>query len=71
MIYLIDPGKLVLYGRMFDDPYYLSRLLSEVREGVDAGHNVVIEKSPYNHRLEDKAASLLAVEDFFDNGGIV
>lgn len=69
-IYLIDPGKLVLYGRMFDNSYYLSRLLSEVHEGVDNGHAVEIETSPYNHLLEDKAASLLAVEDFFGNGGI-
>ncbi|MBO4914481.1 MAG: ROK family transcriptional regulator [Oscillospiraceae bacterium] len=70
VIYLVDPGKIVLYGRMFDNPYYLSRLLSEVREGVDAAHTVEIRPSAYNHRLEDKAAGLLAVEDFFDNGGI-
>jgi predicted NBD/HSP70 family sugar kinase len=70
VIYLVDPDKIVLYGRMFDHPYYLSRLLSEVREGVDSGHAVEIRTSPYNHQLEDKAASLLAVEDFFDNGGI-
>lgn len=70
VIYLVDPAKIVLYGRMFDNSYYLSRLLSEVREGVDSAHAVAIEVSPYNHRLEDKAASLLAVEDFFDNGGI-
>ncbi len=70
VIYLVDPAKIVLYGRMFDNPYYLSRLLSEVREGVDSGHAVEIRTSPYNHLLEDKAAALLAVEDFFDNGGI-
>ncbi len=70
VIYLADPGKIVLYGRMFDNPYYLSQLLSEVREGVDSGHRVAIEVSPYNHLLEDKAASLLAVEDYFENGGI-
>ena len=69
-IYLIDPGKIVLYGRMFDNPYYLSRLFSEVREGVDSTHTVEIRTSPYNHRLEDKAAGLLAVEEFFDNGGL-
>ena len=71
VIYLVDPGKIVLYGRMFDNSYYLSRLLSEVREGVDSGHAVDIRTSPYNHQLEDKAACLLAVEDFFDNGGIL
>ena len=70
VIYLIDPGKIVLYGRMFDNPYYLSRLLGEMRLGVDTRHEVTIEKSPYNHQLEQKAACLLAVEAFFDNGGV-
>ena len=70
VIYLVDPGKIVLYGRMFDNPYYLSRLLSNMREGVDTRHTVVIEKSRYNHQLENKAACLLAVGNFFDTGGI-
>ena len=70
VIYLIDPGKIVLYGRMFDNPYYLSRLLGEMRQGVDTRHDVTIEKSQYNHQLEQKAACLLAVEAFFDNGGV-
>ncbi len=70
VIYLVDPGKIVLYGRMFENEYYLSRLLSELREGVDSRHAVTVEKSRYNHMLEDKAAPLLAVQDFFDKGGI-
>ena len=70
LIYLVDPGRIVLYGRMFDNPYYLSRLLSEMGEGVDARHAVTIERSKYNHQLEDKAASLLVVDDYFMNGGI-
>ena len=70
VIYLIDPGKIVLYGQMFENPYYLSRLLSEMKEGVDSRHDVAIERSVYNHKLEDKAASLLAVKDFFDTGGV-
>ena len=70
VIYTLDPGKIVLYGRMFENPYYLSRLIAEMREGVDSGHSVPIEKSRFNHRLEDKAAGLLVVEDFFDKGGL-
>ena len=70
VIYLLDPGKIVLYGHMFENPYYLFRLLSEMREGVDARHAAVIEKSRYNQCLEDKAASLLAVQQFFENGGL-
>lgn len=69
VIYLIDPGKIIFYGRMFDHPYYLSRLMAELKEGVDSGHSLVIEKSRYNRCLEDRAASLLAVEDFFARGG--
>ena len=71
VIYLVEPGKIVLYGRMFENEYYLSRLLSELREGVDSRHTVTVEKSRYNHQLEDKAAPLLAVQDFFDRGGIL
>jgi predicted NBD/HSP70 family sugar kinase len=70
VIYTLDPGKIVLYGRMFENPYYLSKLIAEMREGVDSGHNVPIEKSRLNHKLEDRAAGLLVVEDFFDKGGL-
>jgi predicted NBD/HSP70 family sugar kinase len=69
-IYLVDPGKIVLYGSLFEDSYYLSRLISELQEGVDARHDVVIEKSKFNQQLEDRAACLLAVQNFIDNGGI-
>jgi len=70
VIYTLDPGKLVLYGRMFDNPYYLSKLIAEMREGVDSSHSVPIEPSRLNHQLEDKAAPLLVVEDFFATGGL-
>ncbi len=71
VIYTLDPGKLVLYGRIFENPYYLSKLLAEMREGVDAGHDIPIEKSPYNQTLERSAAGLIAVENFFEAGGYV
>ena len=70
VIYLIDPGRIVLYGGIFENAYYLSRLLSEMREGVDSEHVTVVEKSKYNHLLENKAAGLLAVQRFFENGGV-
>ena len=70
LIYLVDPGKIILYGSMFEDAYYLSRLMSELQEGVDSRHNVVIEKSKYNQQLEDKAACLLAVYEYVKLGGI-
>jgi len=71
VIYILDPGKIVLYGRMFENSYYLSKLIAEVREGVDAGHSVAVEKSQYNCTLENIAAGVLAVEDFLDKGGIL
>ena len=71
VIYILDPGKIVLYGRMFENSYYLSKLIAEVREGVDAGHSVSVEKSQYNCTLENIAAGVLAVEDFLDKGGIL
>ncbi len=70
VIYLADPGKIVLYGRMFEDDYYLSRLSAEMREGLDSGRSVQIEKSRYNLQLDTIAAGLLAVENYFDQGGI-
>ena len=70
VIYLVDPGKIVLYGSLFEDAYYLSRLMSELQEGVDTRHDVVVEKSKYNQQLEDRAAGLLAVQNYIDNGGI-
>ena len=70
VIYLLDPGKIVLYGGMFDDAYYLSRLNSELREGVDSRHTTHIEKSRYNGKLEERAACLLVIKDYMDRGGI-
>ncbi|MDO5001046.1 MAG: ROK family transcriptional regulator [Eubacteriales bacterium] len=70
VIYIIDPAKIVLYGRMFENDFYLTRLLAELQEGVDAGHHITTEKSAYNQLLEDRAAGLLVIEDFIDNGGM-
>jgi len=71
VLYTVDPQKIVLYGKIFDNSYYLTRLLADMNEGIDAGHGaVVIEKSPYNQTLEDKAAAVLMVVAFFGNGGM-
>ena len=42
-----------------------------MREGVDSAHSVPIEPSRLNQRLEDKAAPLLIVRDFFEKGGLL
>lgn len=70
VIYLVDPRRITLYGRMFEDPYYLTRLMSEMSEGVDRSHHVTVAKSAYNHQLENRSACLIAVMKFFEQGGI-
>lgn len=70
VIYLLDPERIVLYGQLFSDSYYLARLQAEMREGVDLRHSVSVEKSRFNLSLENKAAGLLMVQRFFENGGM-
>lgn len=71
VIYTINPAKIVLYGQLFENSFYLSRFLAEMEEGLDSeAGRVTIEKSPYNLTLEKKAAGILMVEHFFELGGI-
>ncbi len=70
VVYLIDPERIVLYGPIFEHPYFLSRLRAEMAIGVDAAHTVPMEKSRFNNALERKAAGLLAVAQFLENGGL-
>ncbi|MBR0081149.1 MAG: ROK family transcriptional regulator [Clostridia bacterium] len=70
-IYLLDPAKILLYGDIFEHPYYLSRLTSEMDYGMDPAHTAPIEKSRYNGKLEDKAAGILVAEQFLKNGGSI
>ncbi len=71
VIYLVDPGRIVLYGRMFENSYYLARLQAEMREGVDLRHAVSVDRSRYNQQLDDKAAGLLMVRRYYENGGFM
>ncbi len=71
VIYAINPAKIVLYGRLFENRYYLRHFLAEMEEQMDADTGcVTIEKSPYNLTLENQAACILMVEDFFEMGGL-
>ena len=71
VIYTINPAKIVLYGRLFENSFYLSRFLAEMEEGLDhEAARVTIEKSPYNLMLEEKAACILMLERFFEMGGL-
>ena len=71
VIYIVDPQEIILYGRMFENEYYLSLLIAKMHDGVDSEHSVRIFKSEYNLLLENKAAGLLAVDDFILNGGLI
>lgn len=70
VVYLLDPGRIVLYGAVFGHPYFLSRLFAEMDVGVDAAHAVPLEKSRFNGQLENKAAGLLYTIRFYQNGGM-
>ena len=71
VLYVIDPEEIVLYGRMFDNDYYLTKLTAEMGQGIDARHHVNISKSSFNLLLEDKAAGLAMIEYYIANGGIL
>ena len=71
VVYLMDPGRIVLYGEIFEHPYFLSRLSAEMDVGVDAAHAVPMEKSRFNLTLEEKAAALLYTIHFYRNGGMI
>lgn len=70
LVYLLDPGNVILYGPIFEHPYYLSRLRAEMEIGVDRPHAVRVEVSRWNGRLEAVAAGLLAADHYLNNGGM-
>ncbi len=68
-VYLLDPGKIILYGAIFEHPWLLERLRAEMEIGVDAGHAVRMEKSRLSGTLENRAAGLLIASRFLESGG--
>lgn len=71
VLYTVNPDKVVLYGQLFENRFYLSRFLAEMEVGVDLETGqAVIEKSPYNQTLERSAACILVIEYFLEQGGI-
>ncbi len=70
VVYTLDPKQVVLYGSMFDQPYYMQSLYRHLAEGFDDRKektNIFI--SPFNLQLESTAAPVLAINAFFTNGG--
>ena len=70
IIYIIDPQKIVLYGRMFENKHYLEWLEVEMKIGTEDCSDTIIEKSEFNLTLENKCAGIIAIRTFYNNGGI-
>ena len=70
VVYIVDPEEIMLYGQVFENDYFVTRLVAEMREGIDADRAIRIEQSPYNGRLERIAAPLIAVKEFYRAGGM-
>ncbi len=70
LIYIVDPEKIILYGRLFENSYYLSKMMAEMRENMGMSYNVIIEKSRYNLCLEDRAGGMVALDHFLSNGAV-
>ncbi len=71
VVRLLDPGRIVLYGGIFDHPTFLSRIVSEMETWQNGERPVPVSQSAMNGMLEHKAACLLMAEHFLENGGMI
>ena len=71
VIYTVDPEKVILYGRMFENSYYLAKLVAALKVGFDGESEPIVEKSEFNLTLEDRAAAIVILDRYFENGGIL
>lgn len=70
VVYTLDPARVILYGSIFELPYYFQSLQAHLRAGFDRGNgNEYAQKSQFNLQLEDKAACIIAIDAFYKNGG--
>ena len=70
VVYTLDPRQVVLYGSMFEHPYYMENLHKHLAKGFDDRKGCTsIFVSPFNLQLECTAAPVLAINAFFSNGG--
>ena len=69
-VYIIDPQRIILYGDLFEHPYYLTQLLAEMSTGQDKDHaGIPIGKSAWNNLLDPVAAGILSINRFLADGG--
>ena len=72
VVYTLDPARVVLYGSIFELPYYYESLQAHLRAGYDRGDGSdYAQKSRFNLQLEEKAACVTAIDAFYKNGGYV
>ncbi|NLI52849.1 MAG: ROK family protein [Clostridiales bacterium] len=70
IVYTLDPARVVLYGSIFNLPYYYESLQAHLRIGFDRGDGGdYAQKSRFNLQLEEKAACVTAIDAFYKNGG--
>lgn len=70
IVYTLDPTRVVLYGRIFEQPYYYESLQTYLRIGYDRSdcHHYA-QKSSFNLKLEEKASCVAIIHAFYKNGG--
>ena len=72
VVYTLDPARVVLYGSIFELPYYYESLQTHLRVGYDRGDGSdYAKKSRFNLQLEEKASCVTAIDTFYKNGGYV
>lgn len=67
----VDPDKVIFYGKMFENDYYLNKMKRGLDDWLLGSEGVIVEKSRYNLELESKEAAIVAIDQFYDGGGIM
>ncbi len=73
VISLLDPKKIILYGSIFEEEYFLDLVRQQVLalQPEVAEEAQPIEKCPFNLQLEGKCACLLSIRHFFLSGATI
>ena len=71
IIYTFDPDSVLLYGKIFECDYYLKSLRKHISRNAKIDPESFVKKSQLNLTLEDKAACIIAIETFFEGGGLL
>ena len=72
VVTLLDPEKVILYGLAFENDDFLNLVygfMNEVSQVPDLKKIVV--RSEFNGQLSSRGPASLAIQNFFDNGGVV